>query len=56
MKPRTYTQAKQLGYFIDSIYYGSEKIRVTLKQRYGKGIASFWLTYSGAKRLGINVY
>lgn len=53
-KPRYYTQAKNYDWIISNIYANGLKIRVTMKPRFGVGIANFWLTYKGAKRLNIN--
>ncbi len=57
--PKTYTQAKNEGWITTKVNNGDYgKIRVDLKPRFyngGKAIISFWLTYKGAKRLGINI-
>ena len=61
MKPRTITQARNEGYYVSNVLYGNfGKNRVDMKPRFfsqGKyAIVSFWITYRGCKRLGINQY
>lgn len=57
MTPRTYTSAANAGYVTCNVIRGTYKVRVDLKPRFFrqglKPIISFWLTYKGAKRLGI---
>ena len=60
MIPRNFTQAKKEGYVISNILEGRfGKNRIDMKPRFYrsgmKSIISFWLTYSGCKRLGITL-
>ena len=59
MTQRNYTQAKLQDWKTVKVLEGNYgKVRVDLSPRFyngGKSIISFWLTYTGAKRLGINV-
>jgi hypothetical protein len=58
--PRNYTEAKRMGWTTKRVSdYNGGKIRVDLSPRFyngGKAIISFWLTYTGCKRLGIKFY
>ena len=57
--PKTYTQAKKEGWITKKVLQGNYgKVRVDLTPRFyngGRSIISFWITYVGAKRLGINI-
>jgi hypothetical protein len=59
MKARTYTQAKNEGYFVTNILENNRNsdVRIDMQQRFFKSdkpsILSYWMTYRGAKRLGI---
>lgn len=57
-QPRTYTQAKNENWVTKKVNDSGNMIRVDLTPRFyngGKAIISFWLTRTGAKRLGVNV-
>jgi hypothetical protein len=57
--PRNYTQAKNEGWVTKRVNDGNHgKVRVDLVPRFyngGKAIVSFWITYTGAKRLGLQI-
>lgn len=56
--PKTYTQAKNENWVTKRVNQYNDKVRVDLTPRFyngGKAIISFWLTRTGAKRLGIKL-
>lgn len=56
--PRSYTEAKKQGWITKKVLPGNKMVRIDLTPRFyngGKAIISFWLTYTGAKRLKINI-
>lgn len=58
--PRNYTEAKRMGWVTSKVndHGNGSQIRVDLRPRFyngGKSIISFWITYRGAKRLGIKI-
>lgn len=59
MKPRNYTQARNMGYIITRVNPGRNQVRVDLKQRFfdprNPSVVSFYITYTGAKRLGLSI-
>jgi len=56
MTPKTFTAAKKENWIVKNVNQLQTKVRVDMQPRFykgGKAIVSFWLTYTGAKRLNI---